>query len=158
MFGRTCEWEAAVLETIRTAREDPAVRDHVATCEACRETAEAAAWMQQFAALPADPLRLPDPGMLWWKAQLLQRWDAQRRAAAPLETGQHVQVGVGLAGCVALLAWLWPRVQNWGAEVATSSVSTWASLAPGVLMATLAIGGLLAAAMAIVAIRGIFAD
>ncbi len=158
MFGRTCDREAAVREMIRTGPDEAPLRDHVAECEACRETVVVAEWMQQLAALQAEPPRLPDPGTLWWKAQLLQRWDAQRRASAPLETGQRVDVAIGVAGCAVLLAWLWPRVQSWSAEVMASEATAWASLAPGVLMASIVIGGLIAAATAIVAIRGIFAD
>lgn len=158
MFGRTCEREREVLAAMRAGGGDPSLREHAASCEACREACAVEEWMQRFAALQAEPPRLPDPGMLWWKAQLLRRWDAERRAASPLETGQHVQVGVGLAGCAALVVWLWPRVSDWGARAATSDASAWAALAPSILTITIVVGGLVAAATAIVAIKGIFAD
>jgi hypothetical protein len=63
------------------------------------------AWMEEFAATPIDAPPLPDPSYLWWKAQLLRRWDAQRQATAPIDIGERVQVGVGLVGCIALLVW-----------------------------------------------------
>jgi len=50
------------------------------------------AWMRQFASLPMEASSLPDPAYLWWKAQLLRRWDAQRTVVAPLEVGERVQV------------------------------------------------------------------
>jgi hypothetical protein len=158
MSARTCENEAAVRDLVRSGQADPALREHVARCAACRETADVAAWMRQLAEFSADAARLPDPGQLWWKAQLLQRWDAQRRATEPIETGQQVQVGIGVAGCAGLLYWLWPFVQAWGARVSSADVTTWISLAPSALPTVIAIGGLLAAATALVAIRGIFAD
>lgn len=158
MRGRTCDRESAVRDMLRSGQDDPVIRAHLTQCERCRQAAAAAAWMLQLAALPVEGVRLPDPGLLWWKAQLVQRWDAQRRAAEPLETGQHVQVGIGLAGCAALLVWLWPRVQSWGARVAASDVTTWAAAAPGALMAAVAIAGLIAAATAIIAIRRIVGD
>lgn len=158
MAGRTCDKESAVRSMVRSGQDDPALHEHLARCEACRQDAEVAAWMIAFAELPADPAKLPDPGMLWWKAQLLQRWDAQRRATEPIETGQQVQVGIGVAGCAGLLYWLWPHVQAWGARVTSTDVTTWVSFAPGALMTVIAVGGLLAAATALVAIRGIFAD
>ena len=37
---------------------------------------------------------------------MLRRWDAQRKAAAPIEMGERAQVGVGLAGALALLIWV----------------------------------------------------
>ncbi|OLC76109.1 MAG: hypothetical protein AUH72_19620 [Acidobacteria bacterium 13_1_40CM_4_65_8] len=69
-----------------------------------------AAWMQEFAALPLEKSSLPDPAYLWWKAQLLRRWDAQRTVVAPLEWGERVQVATGLGGAVVLLALSWPHV------------------------------------------------
>src|SRR5262245_43427895 len=60
-------------------------------------------WMRQFAALPLDAPRLPDPAYLWWKAELLKRWDAQRTVTAPLEWGERAQVATGLVGAAILL-------------------------------------------------------
>jgi hypothetical protein len=62
------------------------------------------AWMRELATLPLDAPRLPDPAYLWWKAQLLKQWDAQRTATAPLEWGEHAQVATGLVGAAILLA------------------------------------------------------
>ena len=39
-------------------------------------------------------------------AELLRRWDAQRRAAAPVEIGERVLAGLGLAAAVILFYWL----------------------------------------------------
>jgi len=158
MTGRTCDKETAVRSMVRSGQDDPALRDHLARCESCRQDAEVAAWMIAFAELPAEPARLPDPGMLWWKAQLLQRWDAQRLAAEPIETGQRFQVGIGAAACAVLLYWLWPDVQAWAGRVSSADFTAFAPSSPGGLLTIVAIGGLFAAATALVAIRGIFAD
>jgi hypothetical protein len=64
------------------------------------------AWMREFAALPLDESAPPDPALLWWKAELLRRWDAQRRTATPIEIGECIQVGVGLAGALTMVIWL----------------------------------------------------
>jgi hypothetical protein len=68
---------------------------------------EVRAWMQELAAIPIDGGPMPDARQLWWKAELLKRWDAQRQAVEPIERAEPVQVGIGLAGAVALLASLW---------------------------------------------------
>jgi hypothetical protein len=65
------------------------------------------AWMRELAAVPIDLRPLPDARQLWWKAELLRRWDAQRQAGAPVDRAEPVQVSIGLAGAVVLLAWLW---------------------------------------------------
>src|SRR5262245_19622855 len=61
-------------------------------------------WMRQFAALPLEAPPLPEPAYLWWKAQLLKQWDAQRSVTAPLEWGERAQVATGLVGATLLLA------------------------------------------------------
>ena len=69
-------------------------------------------WMRELAAVSIDPRPLPDARGLWWKAELLKRWDAQRQAVAPIERAEPVHVGIGLAGAVVLLAWLWRSVST----------------------------------------------
>jgi hypothetical protein len=70
------------------------------------------AWMRELAAVSIDGRALPDARELWWKAELLKRWDAQRQAAAPIERAEPVQIVIGLAGPVVLLAWLWRSVST----------------------------------------------
>jgi hypothetical protein len=138
---------------VRRGQDDPVLREHLAACETCRQDAEVAAWMIAFADLPADPAKLPDPGMLWWKAQLLQRWDAQRRATEPIETGQQVQVGIGVAGAGCSTGS--GRTCRRGARVTIGDVTSW-SRSRRARRVVVGIGGLLAAT-ALMAI-GIFAD
>jgi hypothetical protein len=65
------------------------------------------AWMQELASIPINGGPLPDARKVWWKAEILKRWDAQRQAVEPIERAEPAQVGIGLAGAVALLASLW---------------------------------------------------
>ena len=65
-----------------------------------------AEWMEAFAAEPIAQPPSISATEIWQKAELLRRWDAQRKAAAPIEMGDRAQVGVGLAGAVALLVWV----------------------------------------------------
>jgi hypothetical protein len=66
-------------------------------------------FMSRLVALPT-PETLSDPRLLWWKAQLLQRWDAERRALAPLDVMERVEIVAGLAAAVVLLVWAAPTV------------------------------------------------
>jgi hypothetical protein len=72
-----------------------------------REDEEIRAWMTELAAIPLNGGPLPDARQLWWKAELLKRWDAQRQAVEPIERAEPVHVGIGLAGAGVLLVWLW---------------------------------------------------
>ena len=130
-----------------------ALRDHAAHCPTCRETLAVTAWMQELAGLPVMGARLPDPVYLWWKAELLRRWDAQQRAAAPIDLGERVQVGIALAGAVALLLCLWRDASR----LATSSsrLLSGSELGPLLSVATI-VGTLLLVAVAAVACRDLF--
>jgi hypothetical protein len=58
-----------------------------------------AAFMTRVAALPVT-LTLPDPMYLWWKAQLLQRREAERRARFPIDVIQPIEIAAGLLAAV----------------------------------------------------------
>jgi hypothetical protein len=66
-------------------------------------------------------------------------------------------MGIGTAACAGLLYWLWPEVQAWAGRLTSADLTTLAP-SPGGLMSVVAVGGLLAAATAVVAIRGMFAE
>ena len=68
-----------------------------------------AAFMARVASLPAAPA-MTDPMPLWWKAQLVRRWDAERRAQAPLDVMERIEIVAGLAAAGVLLVWAVPTV------------------------------------------------
>jgi len=112
MPERSCKYEHDVRDMVRrSARgeaENPAIAAHAAGCAACAETLAVGRWMLDLAASPvAEVAPPPDPSFLWWRAETLRRWDAQQRAAAPIEIGERIQAGVGLAVSAGLLAWTW---------------------------------------------------
>lgn len=74
-----------------------------------------AAFMQRVAALPG-PTTLRDPIQIWWKAQLLRRWDAERRAQAPLDAMERVEILAGMAAAAVLLTWAVPSLVRFVAE------------------------------------------
>lgn len=87
-----------------------------------------AAWMHHLAVQPLDGPPAIDPTVLWWKAQLLRRWDAERQATAPIEVGERVQIGLGILGTVAAIAWLWPKLPATASGALLISVVILASL------------------------------
>ena len=92
-----------------------------------RDEALMAAWMRELAALPVETPPLPDPAYIWWKAQLLRQWDAQRTVVAPLEWGERVQVVTAVGGAAVLLALSWPRFPAIAAGVLvfTAAFTAW---------------------------------
>jgi hypothetical protein len=60
--------------------------------------------------IPARLSQIPDPAVLWVKAQMLKRWDAERKAQAPLDVMEPVQVAAGLAAAAVLFVWSLPSL------------------------------------------------
>ena len=110
--ARRCDREDDVRMLVaRTAADlasDPALEAHVAGCPACQVRSHNHSRKGvHLAAASISDAPVPDPAYLWWKAELLRRWDARQRAEAPLEVGERVQAGAGLSVAAALLVWLW---------------------------------------------------
>lgn len=54
--------------------------------------------------------RLPAADALWVKAQMLARWEAERRVLAPLDAVESFQIGAGLVAAGILLFWSLPAL------------------------------------------------
>jgi hypothetical protein len=143
-----CAHEAAVQEAARRGTPGEAVLKHMAGCVSCRGTFEVTVWMARLAVetgtMAADR-DLPDAARIWWRARLLQRWESETRATAPLDIMQRVEVVGGLIAAFVLLVTMWPELR--GFERAPVSLESWwpaltSLLAPSGLM-TWVIGGVL---------------
>ena len=74
-----------------------------------RDEERLAAFMSRVAGLPVSGTG-PDPMWLWWKAQLLRRWDAEQRVQAPLEVMERIEIAAGLVAAVVLFFWAAPAL------------------------------------------------
>lgn len=85
MRWRGCPHEPAVARAVREGRWPPGLAAHLDGCDACREAARVAAWLQAVAAEAAAVP--PDPGRIWSRAaiagEILRRQELARRAARP---------------------------------------------------------------------------
>lgn len=94
------------------------------------ETLRAAtdAWMRELADTSVDaPRPLPDPGVVWWKAQLLRRWESERRAVAPIDRMHWVEIATGVASLGVFLVWQWSGLVNLLSRLSTSALTTLSS-------------------------------
>lgn len=91
---------------------------HVATCDECSVATNADAWMRSFAAIDDREHMLPNPSLVYLKAQLLQQTRTVDRATRPMS---YVQTGayVAIAACWALLLMV-----KWNAIVALAQTLT----------------------------------
>jgi len=70
-----------------------------------------AAYMTKLGGSPLPrTARMPDAELLWVKAQLLRRWDAERKVQAPLDLMEPVQIAAGLVAAGVLLVWSLPSL------------------------------------------------
>ena len=70
-----------------------------------------AAYMSRLAAASTGRVaHLPAADVLWVKAQMLERWEAERRVQAPLDVIEPFQIGAGLVAAGILLFWSLPAL------------------------------------------------
>jgi len=133
MQRHDCPHLPDVLAATAECRERTAtLAAHLAACPSCREQAEAAAFVSRLADTSDAPHPLPDPAVIWWKGQLLRRWQADQAAAAPIERMHWVELAAGIASLAAFLVWQGKALAAAAAAVVSKSlVSAAAAPSPG---------------------------
>jgi hypothetical protein len=86
--------------------------------------------MRHMAAAPEPSHPLPDPGVIWWKAQLLRRWQAERVASAPIERMHWVELVAGFASLVVFLVWQWRGLSTLVARAIPAGVAAMSTATP----------------------------
>ncbi|MDD5544937.1 MAG: hypothetical protein PHX83_17355 [Acidobacteriia bacterium] len=107
-----CPQEERVLQACSTGEWPEPLRTHAATCPECAEMVRTYQWMQEQA-YQDIPHNLPDPGMIWWKAQLMQREILEQKAIRPVQTFQRASVVVTLLAVFLIGLWRWPHLEKW---------------------------------------------
>jgi len=69
-----------------------------------------AGFMSALAASTTAAALVPAPDLVWLKASLVQRWEAERQAQRPLDVMQSLHVGLGLVAAVVLFVWSAPAL------------------------------------------------
>jgi hypothetical protein len=109
MTDDVCRREADV----RKGEWSDELRAHVDTCPDCSAAAAVSPWMMRFAAMPDREHLLPDPQVVWLKAQLLRNVAAAERATRPMTTLQMSAYLVIAACWAAVLTWKWDVLSRW---------------------------------------------
>ena len=113
MTHGACSEQPSILTAAADGRPlPPAMEAHLASCPSCREQVEAVAFVRGLADTTDAPHALPDPAVIWWKAQLLRRWQAERAASAPIERMRWVELVAGLSSLAVFLVWQWQGLVN----------------------------------------------
>jgi len=73
---------------------------------------ETAAWMSRLEQLSRGDGGLPDPALIWWKAQLLKRQAARARVTRPMAVAQWTSLVVAVVTVAALAAKNWTGIKD----------------------------------------------
>ena len=85
-------------------------------------SANVAPWMERFAKIDARSHVLPDPAVVWLKAQLLRTVTVVDRVSRPMNVFQIVcYIAVG-AGWATLLTWKWAALEAWISTITSARI------------------------------------
>ncbi len=112
-MSEPCRFEPRVMEAASNDHWTDPLREHVAACKECAAVAEVAPWISRFAKIRDREHMLPDPAVLWLKAQLLRSSAAAERVARPMNQVQLLAYVLVAAGWAALLTWKWDAMLRW---------------------------------------------
>lgn len=121
MSSLLCFQEQQILEAVRSGQWPEALRTHLAGCAICQESAEIAACMRGLAELEEDDCPLPDPRLIWMKAQIADRRARAAQVLKPLETFQRVAWTVLTLAASLSLVVKWPLIEKAVSQINSSS-------------------------------------
>jgi hypothetical protein len=89
------------------------LRAHADACAECSEIALVAGWLEEERDRAAAESRLPDAGLVFWKAQLLARRAAAESAAEPVVNAERIARVCSIVGIGALAVWQRHTIGEW---------------------------------------------
>ena len=114
MKAPRCEWEQAVLDAVRSGRwPDEALRNHVTSCALCADVALVAEYLAQQGELARAKAALPNPGLIWWRTQVLARREVAERATQPITIAQRIAWASGSAALLVAAILEWSKLHDW---------------------------------------------
>ena len=102
-----CKKQDMVLEAVKTGKWDSETRTHFESCAICQEEAKVWSWLKSFARETEKEANPAAYGLIWLKAQFMEKQEAQRKALRPLVIFQIV------AGALLGLVLLFLTFENW---------------------------------------------
>ena len=154
-----CPHEANVLRAAGEDRWTDSLRNHLMECEDCQATASVAPWMDRFSRISDREHILPDPAVVWLKAQLLRGTVDAARISRPMTYAQLFAYLVVGGGWAALLTWKWAAVEAWLDRLTpTGFVAATASQSESLSFSFFAIVFVLASTTVMLALHTILAE
>jgi hypothetical protein len=154
----TCDREKEILVAARRGALSDGLREHAASCRVCAEAASVSSWMNEFAASTRRERKLPDPSVVWLKAQLLRGPVNAARASRPLTAFQGIAYFVVAAGWAGLLTWRWDALEAFLRRLTPVGLVRGAAEAQGLSMSFFSLVLVLASITVMLALHTILAE
>jgi hypothetical protein len=134
-MNEVCRHEPNVRRAAAEDRWSEALRTHVQECPDCAAAAAVAPFMTNLTKIEERRHKLPDPTVVWVKAQLLGSVAVADRVTRPLNAFQMVAYIIVAGGWASLLVWKWTDLHTWVLRFAAghASVSLTATIAVALL-------------------------
>lgn len=149
-----CRYEQDVLR----GDWNESLRRHIDGCDECTATASVSAWMTSFANVEDRQHPLPDPTLMYLKAQLLQQTKTVERATRPMTIANIASYALIASGWAALVTWKWNAIQAWVASLSPRGIVFGVANEPSLSISFFATLILLASATMMLALHTILAE
>ena len=113
MNDDVCRNEPLVRRAAAEDRWTDALRAHAAGCPDCAAAASVAPFMTALAEKNVRTRALPDPRVIWVKAQLFGGSSAADRVTRPISIAQIGSYIAVAAVWAAMMMWKWPAIESW---------------------------------------------
>jgi hypothetical protein len=154
MRPANCPQEEIILKAVRNGAWNENLSAHLHACPDCRELSRASRWMQALANHPESVRTLPEPGRVWWRAQIFEKQAKVERAQDFLEGMEILSASVICSAVAVWLVWNWYAIQllftsiltGVSANSRTAASSAWT--APTILSSAAVIASIVAIVLA----------
>ena len=150
MKALECVREQELLDALASSRWpgkcEPGLRAHVEGCELCRDTLAVALPLLADGEAAYASAHVPSSGIVWWRAQMRARREAERVASRPITIVQAIALVCGAVLIAAISYWASPTFPNWRetlprfAHSLTSTFTSVATVSPWSLLPWLIFG------------------
>ncbi len=115
-----CSFEGKIAAANRSGQWSDELLSHLSDCQICEEVALISSYLSESAAAPASAAitHLPDPALIWSRAQLAARREAIERAMRPILWVRRFAFALAAVVVVAAIISAWPRIAAFFAEFA----------------------------------------
>ena len=108
-----CDHESDVLSAVYTnrwpAKVSDDLREHVFDCRVCADVVAVASAFEAETDLARTNAPVPDATIVWWRAQLRARMEAEKEAVRPISVAQ----AIGLAAAVGVVGAIFGATATW---------------------------------------------